>query len=227
MNEKKPYKQDAYIEAVELRRRGFTYTEIAKICNVSRGTVSNWLKNEAFSKKIAAENIKKAVKENTRRLGLINKARLSERKHRFEEVIRIAEIEFKNYKHSPLFISGLMLYLSEGDLKNSRQIRISSSRTELHRIFIDFAINYLAVEKSSVHFWLLLHPDHDVASCMRLWSRKTTLSPAQFYKNQVIQGYTQVKPLHFGVGNTIIGNTLLKKKLNHWIFLLNKELKIK
>ena len=43
------YKQAAYEQAVAFRKRGFTYSEIAKICNVSKGTVSNWLRHETFS----------------------------------------------------------------------------------------------------------------------------------------------------------------------------------
>jgi transcriptional regulator with XRE-family HTH domain len=50
------YKQEAYEQALAFRRRGFTYSEIAKICNVSVSTLSNWLRHESFSKAVAADN---------------------------------------------------------------------------------------------------------------------------------------------------------------------------
>jgi transposase-like protein len=218
------YKQDAYEQALAFRKRGFTYSEIAKICDVSVSTLSNWLAHEPFSKKIAVGNAEKATAQNTKRLALINKARNTERKSQYNEVVRLAEIEYKNYRTSSLFIAGLMLYASVGDAQNDRLIRLTSSKTDLHRIFIRFLTTYLGVEKSAIRFWLLLYPDLNEVTCMKHWCKKTGLSVGQFYKNQVIQGRSTKRTLHFGVGNTIIGSTLLKRKLMKWIELATKEL---
>lgn len=218
------YKQEAYEQAVSFRKRGFTYSEIAKICNVSQGTVSNWLKDQPFSKQIAKDNTKRAVDFNKKRLISINKARNTERKAQYTEIVRLAKIEYQNYRTSPLFMAGLMLYSCEGDIHNERLIRLTSSRVDLHRIFIRFLTTYLGVAKPSIRFWLLLYPDLDEVACMKLWCKKTTLSPAQFYKNQIIEGRGAKRTLHFGIGNTIIGSTLLKKKLMTWIELSAKEL---
>jgi len=224
MTKVRHYKQGAYDQALAFRKRGFTYSEIAKICDVSVSTLSNWLAHEPFSKKIAEGNAEKATAQNTKRLALINKARNTERKGQYAEVVRLAEIEYKNYRTSPLFIAGLMLYVSEGDIQNERLIRMTSSKTELHRIYIRFLTTYLGVPKSSIRFWLLLYPDLDEVTCMKHWCKKTGINAGQFYKNQVIDGRSTKRTLHFGVGNTIIGSTLLKKKLMRWIELATKEL---
>jgi len=218
------YKPEAYEQAITFRRRGFTYTEIAKICNVSRGTVSNWLKDEPFSKVVAKENTKRANAENKKRIALVNKARSTERKSQTVETLRLADIEYKNYHTSPLFIAGLMLYGSAGDVAPGRPVRLSGSETTQHAIFIRFATTYLGVPKTAIRFWLHLYPDLDEVTCMKHWSKKIHLSPGQFHKNQLIPHQSQKKTLHFGVGNTIISSTLLKKKLLRWIELANKEL---
>jgi hypothetical protein len=189
--------------------------------------VSNWLKNELFSQVVAADNLKKATLANTKRLALINKARTTERKHQYAAMVSQAETEYKNYRTSPLFIAGLMLYVSAGDIQNNRLIRLASSRTDLHSIFIRFLVTYLGVEKRLIRFWLLLYPDLDEVTCMKHWCKKTGLSAGQFYKNQVIDGRSAKPTLHFGVGNTIIGSTLLKKKLTRWIELSTAELSVK
>ena len=225
MTKVRHYKQDAYEQALAFRKRGFTYNEIAKICDVSVSTLSNWLAHEPFSKKIAEGNAEKATVQNTKRLALINKARNTERKGQYAEVVRLAEIEYKNYRTAPLFIAGLMLYVSAGDNQNERLIRLTSNKTDLHRIFIRFLTTYLGVPKGSIRFWLLIYPDLDEIVCMKHWCKKTGLNAGQFYKNQVISGRSTKPTLHFGVGNTIIGSTLLKKKLLLWADLLSKELK--
>lgn len=224
MTKVRHYKQEAYNQALAFRKRGFTYSEIAKICNVSVSTLSNWLAHEHFSKQVAQDNSDKATVQNTKRLALINKARNTERKGQYTEITRLAEIEYKNYRTSPLFIAGLMLYVSEGDFQNDRLIRMTNSRTELHRIFIGFLTTYLGVPKRSIRFWLLLYPDLDEVACMKHWCKKTGLSVGQFYKNQVIQGRSTKPTLHFGVGNTVVGNILLKKKLQRWLELLARDI---
>lgn len=218
------HKKEAYTEAILFRKRGFTYAEIAKLCNVSRGTVSNWLRHEEFSKQIAVENKKRAITENTKRLASINKARNTERKRQQVTIMRSAKLEYKHYRQHPLFIAGLTLYLTAGDLADQRTIRLSGSVIDLHRLFIRFLVEYLAVEKQSIRFWLLLYPDLDEVTCMKHWCQRTSLSPAQFYKNQYVNSRSHKPTLHFGVGNTIISKTLQKQKLLQWLKLLKLDL---
>jgi transposase len=223
INSRGHYKKEAYEQAIAFRKRGFTYSEIAKICGVSVGTVSAWLKPLSFSGTITAQNKARAATENKKRLLLINKARATEYKKQYAEAERLAKIEYQNYRLNPLFMAGLMLYVSEGDNTHTRLIRMANSRPELHAVFIGFLVQYLGVERSTIRFWLLLYPDLDEIKCMQYWSKKTGISVGQFYKNQVIEGRSQKRTLHFGVGNTIIGSTLLKKKLDQWIKLALKE----
>lgn len=218
------YKQNAYEQAVVYRKRGFTYTEIAKICGVSRGTVSKWLANEGFSQEVASVNKKRAYTANSKRLKLVNKARQAERNKQYRAILHQAETEYKHYRHSPAFSVGLALYFGLGDLNNPTVIRISSSRPEIHQTLIIFIQEYLGVFKKDIHFWLALNKEHDPVVCMKHWSKHTKLSIGQFYKHQtIIKGVNSKATLQFGCGNTIIGNTLLKKKLLHWIKLINQE----
>lgn len=218
------YKNAEYNQAIAFRKRGFTYSEIAKICGVSVGTISSWLKPLPFSEEITKSNKAKAAIDNKKRMLSINKARTGERTRQYNEVLRLAEIEYKNYTNYPLFNAGLMLYLSQGDNNHPSLIRLTNSNPEIHSIFINFLINYLGVDKNKIRFWILLYPDLNEIKCMKYWSKKIGLSVGQFYKNQVIQGRSKKTTLHFGVGNTIIGSTLLKKKLSKWIELTLKEL---
>ena len=218
------YKREAYEQAVSFRKRGFTYTEIAKICNVSRGTISNWLAKEPFSVVVAKQNKAQAAKDNQARIKLVNKARNAERAVKYAEVLKHAETEYRHYRSYPLFTAGLMIYLAAGDMSDPRLVRLSTSKTELQQVFVRFAVEFLGVDKKNVHLWLSLYPTHDEIRCMKYWSRKTGISVSQFSKNQVIPGKASKEALQFGVLNTIIGSILLKKKLLCFIALQTKEL---
>lgn len=216
--------EEKYEQALQFRKRGFTLEEIAKICDVSKGTVSKWLKNNAISEGVTKQNKKRAGQENAKRLRLMSKARGQERASRYREAIRSAETEYRHYKSSPLFVAGLMLYVAQGDMKSDRQIRLSGTKEKSHRIFIKFALEYLGVSKEDVHFWILLYKGQSEESCMKRWKAVTSLPYSQFYKNQYIHTIKTKQTLHNGVGNTIIASTVLKHKLNRWIELSLKEL---
>lgn len=228
LNSSKHHKQVAYEQAIAFRKRGFTYTEIAKICAVSRSTVSKWLAKEGFSQEITVRNKIRANKANSERIKLINKARKAERTKHYQAVLHQAEIEYKHYRHYPTFITGLALYYGLGDLKDPNLIRLSSARPELHLALITFVQEYLGVLRGDIRFWLALYKEHEPVACLKYWSKQTKISVSQFYKHQTINKRGNSKTaLQFGFGNTIIGDTLLKKKLLHWIKLLEKEMKKK
>ena len=216
--------QENLDQAIRLRERGFTLQEIAKVCDVSKSTISKWLAGSDISARVTKQNKRRAGLANVNRLKLINKARNIEREKKYQEAVKEAEVSFKHYRKDPLFIAGLMLYIGEGDNKDRAKIRIANSRTSVHRIYIDFMVAYFGIERSKIRFWVLLYPDLSEGACMKYWSKALKLPYSQFYKNQVIQGKSKKRTLQFGVGNTIIVSTVLKHKLNRWIELAEKDL---
>ena len=217
--------EEKYQQAVEFRKRGFTYSEIAKICDVSKGTISNWLSKKAFSKRVKKDNTERAARDNKKRISLVNKARKVERETRYSEAVRSAETEFKHYKRDPLFVAAVVAYISAGDMSHTSQIRLTTRKSELHRFFISFLCEYLGVDKKDVSFWVLVTGNIAPEKILKWWSHQIGLSVAQFGKTQFL--HSETKPLHYGTGNTIIGSTVLKRKLIRWSELLQKELRNK
>lgn len=218
-------KSAQFEHAKELRKRGFTYVEIAKIVDVSKSTISLWFSRETWSKSITESNKKRSAKENSKRISLLNTARGNQYKKLYAEAERSAVTEFKHYKHNPLFIAGLILYMSIGDTKSPSLIRMADTRSELHSLLIRFLTEYFGVPREKIRFWLLLYPDLNPEKCSQHWSKKLKLPLSQFHRYQVIEGRSTKKTLHDGVGNTVVSNTALKHKFNKWIELYTNELK--
>ncbi len=211
-------------QAVSLRRRGFTYREIAKLTGVSVSTVSLWLSRETWSVAVKEDNIRRSARENGKRISLLNTVRGNQYKKQYAAAERSAVTEYKHYKSNPLFIAGLMLYVGEGDNGNSHLIRITSSKMATHKVFIAFLGEFLGVSREKIRFWVLLYPDLDPDTCIQTWSKELNLPSAQFHKYQVVEGRSTKRTLQSGVGNTIIGSTVLKKKLMKWIELALQDL---
>lgn len=214
--------QHEHVQA--LRKRGFTYREIARVTGVSISTVSSWISRETWSVVVKEDIQKRAARENKKRITLLNTARGNQYKRLYEEAERSAVTEFKHYLHSPLFAAGLMVYVALGDRADDGRMRLTSARMESQRVFVRFAEEFLGVPRENIHIWLSLYPDHNEEVCMRKWSRKVGISIAQFHKNQIIEGRSTKRTLHYGVGNTIIGGKVQKKKLLKWVELILKEL---
>ncbi len=147
----KVHNPEKYQKAREFRRRGFTYSEIAKLVGVSKGTVSNWFGKQSFSKKVRVDNEIKARKDNVKRISLVNKARDKERSKHYLAATRAAATEFKHFKAAPLFMLGLGLYLAVGDLTHPSRIRLPSQRPEVHKRFKRFLTEFLGIEKSEIY----------------------------------------------------------------------------
>ncbi len=214
--------EEKYQLATYYRKRGFTYAEIAKICNVSKGTVSTWLAKKAFSKKVKKDNLVRAGKDNAKRVSLLNKARQTERAARYKEAERSAVTEYRHYKSDPFFMAALMIYDLSGDTRDLSRIRLTCKSMSAHRIFIKFLHQYLGVEKNLVTCWLIIPANVSEKTALFAWQKVTKLPASQFGKTQILK--QTANTLHNGTGNTIIGNTVLKRKLVTWLELATKEL---
>lgn len=213
--------KEKYDQVVSLRQRGFTLEEIAKYCEISKSTASKWLKDKPFSATVTKQNMRRAGVDNAKRLKLIAKARTGERKKRYADAVTSAKIEFANYQTNPEFVAGLVAYMASGETVDDRTIRFSHTSPELHRLFINFALKFLGISKSKIHFYLHLYAGSNEELSMKKWSKTTTIPYSQFYKNQIVNKSGR-QPLHYGVGNTIIGNTYQKQRLKTWLLLAKK-----
>lgn len=138
-------------KARDFRRRGFSYSEIAKIVGVSKATLSNWFGKQSFSKKVRRDNEIKTRRDNARRIAILNKARKTERSKQYEKAKRLAATEFKHYKSSPLFLSSLGIYLAVGDMEDSNPIRLPSQRKFVHKQFSRFLVEFLGAEGQQIY----------------------------------------------------------------------------
>lgn len=206
-------------KAFELRRENKTYREIQQLLGISRSTLCGWFKNEEWSKHIKKSNTNRQISVSIERLQKMNNARRIMLEKKYKAVEEEALREFEIYKNDPFFMAGLMVYAGEGDKTNRYNIRLSNSEFYLHLVFIRFCEKFLKVERKNIKVWLLLYPDHNIEEVIAVWSKKLNINKSNFHKSQVIIGKGKTKKLQYGVGNSIISSTSLKKKILKWLEL--------
>ena len=207
-------------EAFELRKQSKTYREIEKLLGVSRSTLCEWFRGEEWSRHIKNSNIKKHTKISKKRLEKLNEGRRLVLERKYQQVEKEAEEEFKIHINNPFFTAGLMLYAGEGDKRNRHVIKLTNSEFYLHLVFIRFSVDFLKVKRDKIKIWLLLYPDNNIEKCIEVWAKTLKISKSNFFKSQVINGRSLGKrKLQYGVGNSTISSTSLKKKLLKWLEL--------
>lgn len=207
----------------KLRREGKSYREIQKETGVSRATLGAWFKDVEWSRHILLANKEKNLGECKNRVARMNEGRKIRLQDQYDSAEANAVLEYEIYKKEPLFWAGLMAYAGEGDKKTRNTIRISNSEFYIHTIFIAFSVKYLGIAHGSIKVGLLIYPDLNESVCREMWSNILRIPRENFYKTHVLQGKEKVKRLQYGIGMSIISNTVLKKKLLKWLLLAQDE----
>jgi len=208
-------------DIIKLRQQHLSYNDIAIKLNISKSTVSYWLKNKDWS-----ENIKQKLQKINRKSSQnnIEKMAIANRKKWqswYQNARDEATKEFQYLKGIPLFIAGNMLYWGEGDSNiNNSMVRLSNITDKIIIIFVKFLKNCCKVDDNNIIFTLILYPEHSEAKCKKFWCSKLPVTNPIFYKTQRIIGKNLKNKINFGICNVLVKSRFLKEKIITWENLL-------
>lgn len=168
-------------EAIQLRLKGFTYSQIKRELNVQKSTLSNWLKNISLteeqlnslaSNKERAEDIRKEKYRKTRQNKKLNRLG-SVYAQQIKELLPLSKKE--------LFLIGVFLYWGEGE-KTHGKISVSNSNPKVIQFTLYWMIHALGVPKEKIRVNLHLYKDMNIAESITYWSKALGLPKEQFRK---------------------------------------------
>jgi len=204
------------ILAVNLRKRGKSYSEIRKKIRVSKSTLTAWLRDIELS-----PNQKKRLFITLRQQNGYRLAR-SKRNNKIEEtgkMIAEAKNQVPLLLGDPLFISGLMLYWAEGDKSDEREsVKFSNSDSRMIAFMMRWFREICEVKEKRFRVALHIHKLHCRSKIEKYWSKVTHIHKNQFHK-------TQIKPtslrqrrnkLYDGTCAIIINDRNLFRKIKGW-----------
>ena len=142
------------IRAVELRNNGLSYSEIRKSVDVSKSTLSLWLKGITLTHE-----------QKNRLTGLQATAYLGAKKIQarslahHKEIREAARKEAQGRLNDPFFIAGLMLYWAEGS-KNVGSVLFSNSDPEMIKLMMKWFRKFCDVPENKFRIGLFVHSLH-------------------------------------------------------------------
>jgi len=211
-------------KAFSLRKKGKSYGEIKVALNVPKSTLSGWLSNKQWSKKVKGILVEKSKTYSSARMLWLSKVQKKRLLEVYLQAEQQAAKEFEEFKWFPLFIAGMCIFWGEGDKMSKHIVRIANVDPRLIKIFIRFLRKVCGIPKEKIRAYILLYPDLETKDCLNYWAKQSGLRLENFTKSVIIQGRHKTRRLSYGVCNINVSSSYLSRKMNIWLKLLATEL---
>jgi len=167
-------------KAKQLRRKGFSLTEISVKLSISKSTLSDWLKNIALNRK-ALERLKdrKIYGQYKSRTIKLEKGKIF-RKEIDSKTKKIVDKLSLDQDHAKILCS--LIYYCEGVKGTDRLVTFINSDPSLVSLFLTLFRKGFDTKNSKFRILMHLHNYHNEQSQKLFWSKITKISQNQFQK---------------------------------------------
>jgi hypothetical protein len=167
------------LEAIKLRKQGKSVNEIAALLNVSKGSVSPWVRNVPLSKaseKILLKKISagQLAGGKSRHMQTVN----AEKRHYDKAMNQYAGTQLS--LNQQLLICAL-IYWCEG-AKNTNRIDFTNADPDLVKLFLKFFRASFATDALKFRVTLQIHKYHNATRQINFWSQITEIPKKHFTK---------------------------------------------
>lgn len=172
------------LRAIHLRKKGESYGDIKKRLNVSKSTLSYWLKGVILTQE-------QKNKLYTNKILNLSQGAQSQKERRSREIKQIIEVAKKEISSKLSFESyrlfGTALYWAEGNKK--RDFEITNSDPSLITFMVGWFKDMFKIPPKNLDAWLNIYPQQNEDDLKNFWSQLTGIPLENF-------GKTFVKPLN-------------------------------
>lgn len=207
-------KLDEKFAAIKLRKGGLSYPTILKTVNVSRSTLSLWLRDI----ELTPQQQKKLLigREISRYAAAKKKKEL--RVLKTKEIIKSSKEDVPNLVGSSLFTTGLALYWAEGTKNSSESVRFANSDENMIKIIMRWFREVCSVPEKKFRIQIHMHELHCRSDLEKFWSKITGIPHNQFYKTYIKKTSLGQRRniLYNGTCSITVSNKNLFRKITGW-----------
>ena len=217
-------KKDEHEQAQELRRRGHSMKDIARILGVSVGSVHLWVKDTPLRPEDEIrlrERGRGGFNDFVRQRSAAVKT--SRKVDDIASAQREAEDEWENRKLDPIFIFGLALYIGEGG-KAGSDIAVTNTNPAVLRASLCF-FTTIGADMGRVTARITLHQGEHPEEARQYWSKEIGIAPEKFGRvtPSKVSGGKRARHLIHGTVTVRVGHAHIRRKLNRWMELAAQE----
>lgn len=178
--------------AIELRQKGFSYSEIKNSINIPKSTIAFWLKGI----KLTDEQIKKLKNKRSEVARANSQKRVLKVSKAIEEIKVLSAKDIKEISKKELWLMGIVLYWRErflhgheNDLRKG--VRFTSSDPSLIKLFLKWLRDVGGIEDKEIYFDIFAgkNQKNSISKIISHWSEvtgfpKSYFSRTYFYKHK-------------------------------------------
>lgn len=212
-------------KAIELRKKGNTYSEILKIIPVSKSTLSLWLREVGIARK-EEQAFTEKKRLAAKRGGL---ARKNQRIKIYNEITGLAEKEIGKMTKRELWLVGVALYWAEGSKEKEYSpgsgVKFSNSDPKMISLFLLWLTKACGIPNGHVFFELYIHDNYrkEVSRFVKYWSDTLGISRDQIDKVYFKKGNIRSKRVNQGqlynglVRVKVSKSSFLNRQITGWV----------
>jgi len=218
-------------EALKLRLKGTSYSQIQSKLGVSKSTLSTWFVNLQLSENATAKIKKLGAHKAISALIARNKRQTHLAIQRMRSIRRVEKGNVGDLSKRDLFIAGISLYWAEGYKKpktrNGRtvtyhQVSLTNSDPSLIKLFLRFLRECCGVSNDRIRINLRVFPHQSEKKMINFWMNVTSLERWAFGKTYISKSTSSktVRPynqLPYGVIQIRVSDTNLFHRIIGWI----------
>lgn len=210
-------------EAIKLRKRGLSYSEILKEIPVAKSTLSLWLRSIGLAKRQRQRLTEKKLAAMRRGW----EARRRKRLQITEEIKTKARNEIGKLSNRELWLIGSALYWAEGTKEKDKSmgVKFSNSDPQMIKLFLEWLHRICKIPPKDIYFEIYLHKNSvsREKEVQNYWMRITNSSLSQFQK--IVWKKHNLNPKRKNIGKNYYGqlrvcvrkSTAFNRKIAGWI----------
>lgn len=166
-------------KAIEMRKAGFSYSQIKNTLKVSKGSLSLWLKEFPLSDRRLRE-----LRDNSQiRIEKTRETKRRKKEQRRQEVYKKVSLDVEKSK-DPFFVAGFYLYWGEGTKTAEYSVSFTNTDPTMTRCFIQW-IALLGVPVNKLKVKLHIYSDQNEKKLKEYWSNQTGVPLENFNKTYI------------------------------------------
>ena len=218
-------------QAYKLRLSGNSYSEISKILNIPKSTLSGW-----FSQLVLSENTRKQINRKAKEKSLVGLLRHNKNQTklaiaRANRIKNESALEIENFSKKELILLGAALYWAEGYkrpiIRHGREVTyhkvsLTNSDPYLVKCFLRFLRELCCVPEGKIKASIRIFEHHNENELQRYWQKETGIKNENFGKvyNGISKSSMGKRPfnrLPYGVIQIVVADTNLFHKIMGYI----------
>ncbi len=207
--------------AIELRKGGYSYSEIQKFVHVQKSTLSYWFQDIKLSEpqlsRLKKKKIEAAQRGSKTRVLKISKA--------IEEIEKTSAKDVGKISKRELWLMGVVLYwrerlLNKNDSDLKKGVRFTSSDPHLIRFFLKWLAEVGGIKNEEISFDIYIGKEKNLLNeAVNYWADITGFSKDNFSRYYVLKGAK-----HSLLRVRVKASSMLARQISSWVIEIIKQL---